>query len=94
MQPAGAGTHQIVTRQLTFDRAAAVCRHYEEASGIYSTDFYALHSKGDFCSTMVNGHEATRWAAYYRAYLDLRPEADTAGEWTAPSDPSGDLISV
>ena len=94
MQPAEAGTHQITTRELTFDRAAAVCRQYEEASGIFSADFYARYGKGEFCSSMVNGHEATRWAAYYRAYLELRPEADTAGEWDAPSDPADDLISA
>ena len=85
-------THQITVRETTFGDVTAVCRSYEEQSGIQSHDFYARYGAGEF-STTVNGWSAMRWATYFEAYLRLRPEPDAAFTFDeAPHLSPGDLV--
>ena len=67
---------RTVVRNLSFDRAWATCRAYEEANQMSSEKFIAAYRRGDIPVTPV----AMRWVSTYEAMLHLAPDADLPAE--------------
>ncbi len=79
---------RVSVQTLTFERAASVCRAFEEQSGMTSAEFFERYRRGEIDG--INGLNATVWSAYWQAFLDLRPEPDKSVRYCPP--PSNHLV--
>lgn len=67
---------RTVVRNLTFERAWAACRAFEEANDMSSSDFVAAYRNGKIPVTPT----AMRWIAHYEAMIELAPEFEAPVE--------------
>lgn len=63
------GVHQVTVTSLDFAGAVAMCRSFELRYDRPTSEFYADYLRGG-----VEGHDAARWASYWRIAQALAPE--------------------
>ena len=74
------GTHRIRVSSFSFTDAVAMCRGFERRYEVASPDFYREYLAGG-----VEGHDAARWASYWRLALELAPAPAESHDIAEPS---------